>query len=699
MTSKPIRIGLVGAGYIATWHADAIRATKGVELAAICDRSAVVGEGMAAGYGVPYFASVAEMLAANVCDAAHILTQPDLHKTLAVECLAGGLHVFSEKPFAASGTDARAMVAAADKAGRVIGVGHNFLGLPAYTRLKTLYKAGELGRVSSAEINWHLPLAPLRSGPFGLWLLRERRNLLLELGPHLFAFAHDLFGAPEILSVEVGHPVELPGGGGIRPQSWRILARAGGVELTFNLSTVEVTDDRAVILRGSSGRARMDFAADTLVVARENAFDLVVNPLAREVSVAGQHLREGVVNAVRQAVSLNRKSPFGISFQRAMAGFYDGLASGTPDPRFSGASAVAVIDSIEAALELLPAEEKPAPKRRRKAKPTALVIGGTGFIGQHLTRGLVAGGQDVRVLSRGAFGPFGDLAGKVETVPVSLGDEDALVAAMDGIGEVYNLAKSMDKTWDAALENDVGTSDRIARAALKAGVGRLIYTGTIASYDMSDPDGVITEVTGFEDDMSARNMYARSKAECERRLMEMHAAKGLPVTIARPGIVLGAHGPLQHWGIGRWHGAGAVRVWGNGRNILPFVLIQDVVDGLIRMGADEGALGQSFNLIGDRMWSARDYFDAIQDAFGARIRVSSGHMLPFFAADAVKYGLKTYVLRKSGEIRPSLADWKSRAHLTPFDNTRSKEMLGWQPEADRVAFARRAVAEIDLFGF
>ncbi|MCP5074188.1 MAG: NAD-dependent epimerase/dehydratase family protein, partial [Rhodobacteraceae bacterium] len=472
------------------------------------------------------------------------------------------------------------------------------------------------------------------------------------------------------------------------------------VELTFVLSTVEVTDDRAVILRGSSGRARMDFGADTLVVSRENAADLVVNPLLHEVSMAGQHLREGLVNALRQSASLNRKSPFGISFQKALAGFYAGVKSGKPDPRFSGASAAGVIESIEAALDMLPQEApKLTPKRRRKPKPTALVIGGTGFIGQHLTRGLVAAGQDVRVLSRGAFGPFADLSAKVETVPVSLRDEGALSEAMDGISEVYNLAKSMDKTWQAALENDVGTSERIARAALSAGVRRLVYTGTIASYDMSSPDGIITEATGFGEDMTGRNVYARSKAECERRLMEMHREKKLPVTIARPGIVLGAHGPLQHWGIGRWHGAGAVRVWGNGRNILPFVLIEDVVDGLIRMGHDKAAIGESFNLVGARMWSARDYFDAIHKAYNARVRVSSGYMLPFYLADAVKYGLKRHVLRKLDATRPSLADWKSRAHLTPFDNSHPKEVLNWQPEPDEQAFARKAVTNVDLFGF
>jgi hypothetical protein len=42
-----------------------------------------------------------------------------------------------------------------------------------------------------------------------------------------------------------------------------------------------------------------------------------------------------------------------------------------------------------------------------------------------------------------------------------------------------------DQTWKARLENDVGTALRISRAARRAGVERLVYTGTIASYDMS----------------------------------------------------------------------------------------------------------------------------------------------------------------------------------------------------------------------
>lgn len=695
--SKVTKVGIIGAGYIADWHADAIAATAGAELACVVDPNAAAAKAFGAARGVESYGSVAEMLAAGACEAVHVLTPPDYHRAVAQECIAGGLHVLVEKPVALSGEDVAAMRAAAEAGGVQFAAGHNFLGLPSYLRLKKQLEAGHLGRVSTAEINWCFPLAPLRAGPYGIWLMRETRNLLLELGPHLFAFCQDLFGAPEILHLELSNYVELPGGG-TRPQSWRILARAGGVDVTFNITLVETYDDRSVTLRGSSAMARLDYANDTLVVTGVNTSDLVINPLRNALSQSFAHLREGAVNATRQLTSLNQRAPYGLSFRGLCAEVYGALnETRALDARFSGESAEAVMGAIDAVLARLPTEAV-MKKPKGKPKPTALVIGGTGFIGRALTRRLAQGGTHVRVLSRGKTGPFDDLADKVETLAVSLRDEAALTEAMQGIDTVYNLAKSDDKTWDAALENDVAVAERIARASLAAGVKRLIYTGTIASYDMSDPARTITEDSGFGEDMTARNIYARSKAECEARLMALHQKSGLPLAIARPGIVVGAGGPLQHWGIGRWHGAGAVKIWGDGRNILPFVLIDDVVDGLILMAEAPGAIGQSFNLIGEPMLTARDYFKAIHKNLGARIRISNGPLWAFFAADAVKFFLKTKVLRRKGLGRPSFADWKSRAHLSPFDNSKPKQVLGWQPEANTQRFVQKAVTEARLFG-
>ncbi|WP_270732626.1 NAD-dependent epimerase/dehydratase family protein [Shimia sp. Alg240-R146] len=697
--NRPIRAALLGAGYIADWHAGAIKATPGVELVAVCDRSEAAAEALAQTYGITAYSDLDAMLAAGVADAVHIVTPPQTHRALAEACLRGGVHVVVEKPVALSGQETREIADIAEETGRIFAAGHNFMGTPGYQRLKNRLESGAIGRVAATEINWHFPLAPLRSGPFGLWLLQEPKNLLLELGPHLFAFAVDLFGDLDVHHVALSKPVAIPGDTD-RPQGFRILASARDVSVTINLSLVETMDDRSVTLHGSTARARYDYAHDVLVVDGDNAADIVANPFLRQMGLAGQHLREGMVNGARQLASLNRKSPYGLSFAGLSSAFYAAIRSGRPlDTRFDGASAVKVMTAIDAANALLPKpEKKPKPATRAKPKPTVLIIGGTGFIGRALTRAWVAKGRDVRVLSRGQSGPFDDIADHVELFGASLTDPEQLAAAFDGIEIAYHLGKSMDATWEAALKNDVEVTETIARAANAAGVTRFVYTGTIASYDMSDPEVTITEASDFGD-METRNIYARSKAECEARLLELHRKHDLPLVIARPGIVVGKGGPLQHWGIGRWHGAGAVRIWGNGKHILPFVLNDDVADALILMAEEDAAIGESFNLVGEPMLSARDYFDAIAARLGARIKVRSGHLPVFYASATVKHLLKKHVLRRGGLTNPSLADWQSRAHFSPFDNDRPKRLLGWQPEPRRDAFLTKAVDEADLLGF
>ena len=306
--SSSTRVGLIGAGYIATWHADALKATPGVTLAAVCDLSETAAKGLAEGYGAKPFTAVDDLIASGLCDAVHILTPPQLHKEIAIKCLHAGLHVLVEKPVAESADETRQIQQAAEQAGKCFHAGHNFLGLPSYQRMKAQMTSGAYGRVSGCEITWALPLSPLRSGPFNLWLLRQPKNLILELGPHLMAFAHDLFGPVQVLHAEASKPIALPGDD-MRPQGFRIQARAGGVDISFVISLVETMDDRSVTLRGSSARARLDYAQDVLIVERENASDLVVNPLRRQLDLSRQHLWEGTRNAAVQLASLNTKNP------------------------------------------------------------------------------------------------------------------------------------------------------------------------------------------------------------------------------------------------------------------------------------------------------------------------------------------------------------------------------------------------------
>ena len=693
---KTLRVGLIGAGYISTWHAESLKSVPNVELVAICDVSKSAAEAFAGKYGIKFFTSVEDLIKEGECDSVHILTPPHLHKPIAIQCLNGGLDVLVEKPVAESVADVEEIVQAAEQSGRNFYTGHNFLGLPKYQKLKSDLAKGAYGKISSAEFTWCYPFAPIRSGPFSIWALQKTENLLLELGPHPIAFAVDLFGPLEILSVDASKLVELPSGE-MRPQSFRIMARAGDVDVNVTVSTVEVIDDRSFVLHGSSAHVRLVYSDDVLLVDRENSSDIVINPLRRRLGNAAQHILQGFANAAVQGASLNSKSPYARSFQGTAAAIYSGNGDS-----FASDKCLHVMQALEDAVQMIPEDLKtpPAPKTQdRTPNPTAMVIGGTGFIGRALIRKLVDDGQDVRVVSRGRDNPFKDVSDRVELVSVSLSDQAGLIEAMKGIDVVYNLAKYLGSTWDDCLLNDVGTTVNVAEACMAAGVDRLIYTGTIASYDMSDPSVTIDEDTAFAADMENRSLYGRSKAECERRLIEMHKERDLPVVIVRPAIVIGAGGPLQHWGIARWHGAGAARVWGNGRNILPFVLIDDVADAMAQMRTADNIIGESFNLVGEPMLSARDYFDEIHASYDARVKVTSGNLYGFYAMDVIKYGLKKFVLRKKNIAVPSLVDWKSRAHFSPFSNKKTKDVLNWKPVSSREEFVKRAIKDANIFGF
>jgi myo-inositol 2-dehydrogenase/D-chiro-inositol 1-dehydrogenase len=131
-----IKIGFLGAGYIAGVHASTLARDERVQIAAIYDLKKPLAEQLARSTGAAVAHSVAEVLAMS--DAVYVTTPNTKHTELAVVAAEERKHVFCEKPMATTLADARRVLKAAEKSGRVFQVGHNRRFAPVYAELKRM---------------------------------------------------------------------------------------------------------------------------------------------------------------------------------------------------------------------------------------------------------------------------------------------------------------------------------------------------------------------------------------------------------------------------------------------------------------------------------------------------------------------------------------------------------------------------------
>lgn len=192
-----VRIGLVGAGNIAKYHVAGFR-KAGAEIVALADSSEAARAKAVAAYGIPEaYPSLERMLAARKdLDAVSIVTPNKFHAPLAVEALAGGKHVFCEKPPALNAAEMAAMKAASEKAGKRLQFNFNNRARPESLAMAEYAREGAFGRINSAQAVW-----ARRAGipGFGGWFTNKSLSgggPVIDL-PHMLDLALHLMGYPE----------------------------------------------------------------------------------------------------------------------------------------------------------------------------------------------------------------------------------------------------------------------------------------------------------------------------------------------------------------------------------------------------------------------------------------------------------------------------------------------------------------------
>lgn len=170
----------------------------------------------------------------------------------------------------------------------------------------------------------------------------------------------------------------------------------------------------------------------------------------------------------------------------------------------------------------------------------ALVTGGTGFVGSHVARALVADGHEVRVLHR-ASSKLTALDGVVfESAIGDIRDADSLRAACAGCDWVFHVAAVADywrSTHDEIIEANVGGTAQVLAAAKEASVKRVVFTSSAAAVGLHADGSPSDEQVAFNGSPT-RFVYGYSKVLAEDVCREA-VSGGQDVVIVNPVVVIG----------------------------------------------------------------------------------------------------------------------------------------------------------------
>src|SRR5436305_1584251 len=160
----PVKLGIIGLGFMGSTHAKAALQLPGVQLTAVCDKdeqclsgdfSNVRGNSGDVGgkvdfTGVAQHRELASLLADRNVEAVDICLPTGLHERVAIDALRAGKHVLVEKPMALDGAAADRIVAEAEKCGRILMTAQVIRFWPEYVALRDTMINGRLGALRTA---------------------------------------------------------------------------------------------------------------------------------------------------------------------------------------------------------------------------------------------------------------------------------------------------------------------------------------------------------------------------------------------------------------------------------------------------------------------------------------------------------------------------------------------------------------------
>jgi NAD dependent epimerase/dehydratase len=309
---------------------------------------------------------------------------------------------------------------------------------------------------------------------------------------------------------------------------------------------------------------------------------------------------------------------------------------------------------------------------------TILITGADGFIGSHLTEALVRQGYKVRAfVLYNSFNSWGwldhcppEVKGQFEVFAGDIRDPHGVKEAMKGCDMVLHLAALIAIPYsyhspDTYVDTNVKGTLNVLQAARDLDVWRVIHTSTSEVYGTARfvP---ITE----EHPLQGQSPYSATKIAADQLAYSFYASFGLPVVIVRP---FNTYGPRQS---ARAVIPAIITQIANGKRqiklgaVTPtrdFNHVQDTVAGFIAAMQSDRGLGEVINLGSNFEISIGDTAELIAEVMNTEIKI----------------------ITDQSRLRPE----KSEVERLWADNTRAKQLFGWQPSYGGREGFKRGLAE------
>jgi 2-alkyl-3-oxoalkanoate reductase len=667
---RKLRVGMVGAGYVSSYHLRAVKSLPFAEVVAIADLDRAKAQELAAAFGVPkVYRTLGEMNAEKL-DVVHILTPPAYHAELSIQAMEAGAHVFVEKPMAETPGDCERMLEAARRTGRVLSVDHSARMDPIVLQALEIVRSGGIGDVLSVTFLRSSSYMPFAGGKLPAHYAKGSYPFQ-DLGVHGLYTIEAFLGPANNLDVKYRSTKRSMN---LLFDEWfaHVDCERGSAQMyiSWNINPMQ----NEFIVHGTKGVLHIDAYLQTLVRRKVYPAPKPIQRVIGGISASLYLMRTVPWNALLFMTKRLVPSP---GIHVSVVKFYEALRKGEapPVPAEEGAHVVKMLAPISEEADRARDAFFEAHRPRKQAR--ILLTGAQGVLGRVVLKRLLERGDTVRVLIR-RESPQLEANPKLDVVYGDLGDPQAVDMAVAGVEVVYHVGAAMKGGPMEFQGGTVVATRNVIDACLRHAVKRLVYVSSMILLDYAGHRAgvVVNEDSPYEPRPEERGLYTQTKLEAERMVLAAIRENALPAVILRPGQIFGPGAehvaPTGAIGLaGRWIVAG--------RGDLPLGLayVDDVADALLLAEERLEAVGHVIQVVDPAAITQNEYIAIAERSLPDSIKsMHAPQWLLLLAAVGVE-ALGAILKRAVPLTRYRV---KSLRPLSPFDVSRASTLLGWSPK-------------------